>query len=101
MVDVIAIIQPNDAKQAFAETRGAFDNCIEHWLRISWRPANDVEDFTCGSLMFECFRQGSRARLHLIEQPHVLDSNHRLVGESGRQLDLLLGERLDALPLQY
>ena len=32
--------------------------------------------------------------LDLVEQPHVLDRDHRLVGEGGDQLDLLVGERL-------
>src|SRR4029453_13256503 len=32
------------------------------------------------------------ASLHLVEQSHVLDHDHRLVGEGGRQLDLLVGE---------
>ena len=31
------------------------------------------------------------ARLHLVEQPHVLDRDHRLVGEGLHQLDLLVG----------
>ena len=36
----------------------------------------------------------SRVRcLHLVEQPRVLDRDHRLVGEGGDQLDLLVGER--------
>ena len=34
-------------------------------------------------------RSSSRARLHLVEQPHVLDRDHRLVGEGLDQLDLL------------
>src|SRR5262245_7712859 len=92
MVDVIAIIQPNDTKQTFAETRGAFDNCIEHWLRISWRPTDDVEDFACGSLMFECFGQGPRALLHVVEQPYVLDRDHRLACEGCQQCNLLVRE---------
>ncbi len=33
------------------------------------------------------------ARLHLVEQPHVLDRDHRLVGKGGDQLDLPVGER--------
>ena len=33
-----------------------------------------------------------RARLHLFEQPHVLDRDHRLVGEGGDELDLLFGK---------
>ena len=39
--------------------------------------------------------RSSRARLHLVEQPHVLDRDHRLVGEGREQLDLLVGERLN------
>ncbi len=33
--------------------------------------------------------------LDLVEQPHVLDRDHRLVGEGGDQLDLLVGKRPD------
>jgi hypothetical protein len=32
--------------------------------------------------------------LHLLEQPHVLDRDHRLIGECRNQLDLLVGEGL-------
>src|SRR5262249_33226714 len=45
------------------------------------------------SLLLERFTELARARLHLVEQPHVLDRNHRLVGKSGHQLDLFVGER--------
>ena len=31
--------------------------------------------------------------LDFVEQPHILDGNHRLIGERGDQLDLLVGER--------
>ena len=31
--------------------------------------------------------------LHLVEQPHVLDRDHRLVGKGGDQFDLLVSER--------
>ena len=30
------------------------------------------------------------ARLHFVEQPHVLDRDHRLVGEGRHQFDLLV-----------
>jgi len=33
--------------------------------------------------------------LRLVEQPHILDGDHGLIGESLDQLDLLVGERLD------
>ena len=44
-------------------------------------------------LLLQRLGQLAGARLHLVEQPHVLDRDHRLVGESGDQLDLLIGER--------
>ena len=34
------------------------------------------------------------ALLHVIEQSHVLDGDHRLVGKGRRQLYLLLSERV-------
>jgi hypothetical protein len=39
----------------------------------------------------------SRALLLGFEQPHVLDGDHRLVGESLQQLNVLVGERRDAV----
>ena len=33
----------------------------------------------------------------LVDQAHVLDGDHRLVGEHRHQLDLLVGERFDAV----
>ena len=38
--------------------------------------------------------------LDLVEQPHILDGDHSLVGEGGQQLDLLFGERFHDLALQ-
>ena len=40
------------------------------------------------------------ARLHLLEQPHILDGDHRLVGEGFDQLDLTRGEGSDSLTQQ-
>src|SRR5262249_12520698 len=34
----------------------------------------------------------TRARLHLVEQPYVLDRDHRLVGKGSHQLNLFVGE---------
>ena len=43
-------------------------------------------------LLLQCLGELARALLHLVEQPHVLDRDHRLVGEGRDQLDLLVGE---------
>src|SRR5260370_16359275 len=36
----------------------------------------------------------SIAGLHLIEQPHILDGDYGLIGESAHQVDLFVSERL-------
>jgi len=43
--------------------------------------------------LLERFSELARAGLHLVEQPHVLDGDDRLIREGLDQLDLLLGER--------
>src|SRR5262249_15473583 len=48
-------------------------------------------------LLLQRLRKLARACLHLIEQPHVLDRDHRLVGEGCYQLDLLFGKGLYSL----
>ena len=68
---------------------------IEHCLQIEGRPADDLQHVCGGGLLLQRFRQLARARLHLVEQAHVLDRDHRLVGEGLDQLDLLIGERVD------
>jgi hypothetical protein len=39
--------------------------------------------------------------LHVVEQPHVLDGDHRLVGEGRHQGDLTFGERFDDAARQH
>ena len=55
--------------------------------------ADDLEHLGGRGLLLQRLGQIARARLHLVEQPHVLDRDHRLVGEGRDQLDLLVGER--------
>src|SRR5262245_4980207 len=50
--------------------------------------------------MFERLGQFARARLYLVEQPHVLDRDHRLIGENGGQFDMPLVERPHGVPAQ-
>ena len=46
-----------------------------------------------GGLLLERFGEVAVARLELGEQAHVLDGDHRLVGERLQQLDLRVGKR--------
>ena len=66
---------------------------IEHSLQVEGRAADNFQHVGGGGLLLKRFAQIARARLHLIEQAHVLDCDHRLVGESRNQLNLLFGKR--------
>src|SRR5262245_40699421 len=52
--------------------------------------ADDLEHVGGRRLLLQRFAQ-------LIKQPGVLDGDHRLVGERGQQLDLLVGELPDGV----
>src|SRR5262249_20320003 len=66
---------------------------IKHGLKIELGSANRAEHLADRSLIFQRFLQLARPRLHLFEQPGVLDGNYGLVGEGLEQFDLSIGER--------
>jgi hypothetical protein len=43
--------------------------------------------------VFQRFAQVASTRLYFVEQPHILDRDHRLVGEGGHQVNLILRKR--------
>src|SRR5208337_3993914 len=57
------------------------------------RATDNLEYVSSSSLLLQGFAQFLGARLHLVEQPHVLDRDHRLVGEGLEKVSLSLGER--------
>src|SRR5215467_8179444 len=71
----------------------ALDNRVEHRLQIGRRAANDAEHFGRRGLMLQSFAQFSVALLDLLEQPHVLDGDRRLVSKSLKECDLFIRER--------
>ena len=64
-------------------------------MDIRGRARDHAKNLAGRSLLLQRLAQLARARLHLVEQPHVLDRDHRLVGEGLHQPDLRSGERLD------
>ena len=72
-----------------------FGDGIEHGLQFGRRAAYDREDITCRRLLFQRLSQLAVADLQFIKQAHVLDRDHRLVGECGDQFDLLVCKGLD------
>src|SRR5262249_33087757 len=75
-----------------AKAASRFNERLQYRFEIEGRAADDLEHVGGSSLLPERLAQLLRARLHLLEQPHVLDRDDRLVGEGSDEVDLLVGE---------
>src|SRR4029077_15763695 len=78
-----------------ANPGGAPNDGVEHRLHVCGRAADDSEHFGGCGLMLQGLAQLFIALLQLFEQPHVLDGDHRLIGESFQESNLFFGERTD------
>ena len=70
--------------------RGALDDRVEHRLHVRGRAADDAEHLGRRRLMLQRLAQFRVALLDFFEQPHILDSDDRLIGEGFEQSDLFL-----------
>ena len=64
---------------------GAPDDRVEDRLHVGRRAADHAQDLARR-------RQVAVPSLQLVEQPHVLDGDHRLIGEGLEERDLVVGE---------
>ena len=96
-----SIVEVEGAELGSADARRILQHSLEHRLQLAGRAANDLQHLRGRGLLLQRLGELSRARLHLVKQPHVLDRDHRLVGEGGEQLDLLISERLNVEPRRH
>ena len=68
-----------------AQPHGALDNYVEHRLHIRGRTGDNLQNVGRRCLPLQRL-------LCLVEEPHILDGDHRLVGEGLEQLDVMIGE---------
>src|SRR6516165_9242013 len=74
-------------------SRTALSATLSNRLQLECRPADHFEHVGGGGLLLQGFAQ-------LIEQPHVLNRNHCLIGESGKQLDVPVREGPHPVPVR-
>ena len=66
-------------------------NRLEHRLHIVGRAGDHLQDIgRCGLPL--------QRLLRLVEQPHVLDGDHGLIGKGLQQFDVMWGKRAGGLP---
>ena len=73
--------------------RSALDDGVEDRLHVGRRAADDAEHLGCCRLMLQRLAQFRVALPEFLEQPHVLDRDHGLIGEGFEKRDLLVGKR--------
>ena len=91
VLDHVAARHRQVHRLAAEQAPAALDDRVEHRLRVGDRAADDAQDLGGRGLPLERL-------LGLVEQAHVLDRDHRLVGEGLEQLDLVLRERSGLAP---
>ncbi len=75
-------VEPEDgAQQSVAQPHGASHDRIEDRLDVRRRLADHAQDLARRGLLLQRLAEIAVARLQLLEQPRVLDRDHRLVGE--------------------
>ena len=84
-VQALALGQQQVHRHPAEQALAAGDDGVEHRLRIGHRAADHLQDLGRGGLLLQCLTR-------LVEQAHVLDGDHRLVGESPGQRHLLVVE---------
>ena len=88
----VALTKPHDAEFGFANSGRVSQHSIEHRLKFAGRAADDAQHLGGRGLLLQGFAQ-------FIEQPDVLNRDHRLAGKVLDQLDLLIAEWLDLLAI--
>src|SRR6478735_3884566 len=75
-LEPFAVVQKQMAKPGITNPQCIFQHGLEYRLQFTRRTADDAEHLRSGRLLFQRLREVARARLHLVEQPHVLDRDH-------------------------
>src|SRR5258708_34514125 len=88
----LAVEAVDPAARGAAQFGRAASDRVQDGLHFGWRAAYRRQDLAGRRLMFQRLRQVSRLRLHLVEQPRVLNGDDRLIRESLEQLDLTFRE---------
>ena len=87
--DQLAVERRDDGGRCRAELQRGRRDRVEHGLHIGRRLADHAQDLARRRLLLERLGEIAIARFELVEQTHVLDRDHRLVGEGLDQRDLL------------
>src|SRR5215813_7328050 len=77
----LSIVQVQGAELGTTEPGCVRKQGLEHRLQLARRARDNTEDLRGCGLLLKRLSKLARTGLHLVEQPHVFDRDHRLVGK--------------------
>ena len=84
-VHQLTVVPEDTTHQAATQPCRTLGDRIKRGLQVELRAADDAQHLAGRRLVLE-------GLLQFLKQTHVLDGNHRLVGEGGDEFDLLFGK---------
>src|SRR6516225_11230294 len=90
----VAVPAVDAARHGVADAYRFLQHGFKDRLKVARRAADNLKHLRSRRLLLQRLREFTRALLLRLEQPHVLNSDHRLIGEGSDQLNLLFGEGL-------
>ncbi|MGB9384063.1 MAG: hypothetical protein WCB50_04620, partial [Pseudolabrys sp.] len=90
--EAFALTEKHDAIAGITNARRVLQHRLEDRFKLAGRAADNLEHVSGRGLLLERFGQVARASLYFVEQAHILDRYHCLIGEGGDQFNLLIGE---------
>jgi hypothetical protein len=90
--EYIAFVKQHVAEAGLADANSVLKHGLEHRLQFTGRTRNDAQHFGSGGLLLQGLAK-------FVKQTTILDGDDGLSGETGKQRDLLVGERTDFLPV--
>src|SRR5215475_10821195 len=91
-VNQLTVESSNGATVSVEEPDGASADGVKDGAEVRRGAGDDPQDLARGCLLVEGLRQVLVPRLQLLEQPHVLDGDDRLVGEGLEEADVMLSK---------
>src|SRR5512145_2605277 len=87
-VQELTVVAKHCAKDPITQPYCTGHDDSKYRVNVSRRTRDHAEDLGGRRLLLQGFRQLAVPRLQLLEQPHVLDGDDRLMGEGLQELDL-------------
>src|SRR5262245_55426943 len=87
-------IEHHATEVGLAYARRVLQHGLEYGLELARRTRDDAQHLRGRRLLLQRLGQFTSAGLHLVEQPHVLNRDHRLIGVGLDKRDMLDIERL-------